>query len=653
MTKDYFQDLALYIWIRALNKFFSSLPLSLSLAIGKAIARFVYLFPTDRKKTAYKNIRLSLCDRYNPKQLKIILKKTYDNWGMNFIEAVMLSRMSSDYLSRYVEAEGLDRVRTMLDQNKGLVMMGSHFGSWEILHIGIPQKGKFDFYILARPQKLKMAADYLDKLRRKNNCFVLYKGMGSREAISVLKEHKAFGLVVDQGGRTEDAFVKFFGRLTPTPTGVVRFALKFDAPIVAGYIKRIRGPYHKITMLKPYYLERKPTTEETISYNLEKLNQILEGYVKDHPSEYFWFHKRWKYSQDKNILVLTDGKAGHLRQLEAFLKEYKKVFNQRGKGFSLDIKTVEIKFKSNFRKFILKLHTFLFANIFDCLNILEYALKKECYRELTNKFFDVVVSAGSMTHASNLLIAKENYARSAVIMNPGIFLNRFNIAIVPSHDKIRQKKNVFITKGSLNLVDRLYLDEQKTLLINRLGYKDKGLIKIGILIGGDAKNKSFSAEVIEILIKQINELQKELGIELFITTSRRTSFSIEARLKTEFVNNEVCKLLVIANDNNMPEAIGGILGLSDIVIVSGDSISMVSEAASSSKYVIVFKLNQKNTLQKSKYDLFLNELSGQGYIQLIDVQDLNKSVKGIFYNRPKINILNNSLALRSAIERLF
>ena len=62
-----------------------------------------------------------------------------------------------------------------------------------------------------------------------------------------------------------------------------------------------------------------------------------------------------------------------------------------------------------------------------------------------------------------------------------------------------------------------------------------------------------------------------------ITTSRRTPKKIENLLQREFKRHPACRLLIIASSNNVPEAMGGILGVSDLVIVSGDSISMVAE----------------------------------------------------------------------------
>ncbi|MEW5758595.1 MAG: ELM1/GtrOC1 family putative glycosyltransferase [Candidatus Omnitrophota bacterium] len=653
MKQNYLAEYLLYIWVRALSGFFSSLPLKISLGIGRAVAMLGFIFNTDRKKTAYRNIRLALSCEYSPRELKTILKQTYLNWGMNFIEALMLPRIDKNYLDKYIEDEGLDYVRDFLNQDKGVVLMGSHFGSWEVLHIGIPQKGNFDFYILARPQKFKMASDYLDSLRREKKCFVVYKGMGSREAVSILKSNKAFGLVIDQGGRTEDKFIKFFGRLTPTPTGVVRFALKFNAPIVAGYIARKNGPYQKLTMLKPYFLEKKDTQEETVFYNLEKLNEILEGYVKKHPAEYFWFHKRWKYSQDKNILVLTDGKAGHLHQLESFLKEFKNIFNERSKGFNLNIKVVTVKFRSNFRKFLLNVYTFIFGKIFTCMKLTEFTLENNCFLELTNNFCDIVVSCGASTHAVNLIITKENYARSVVVMSAGIFNKRFNVAIIPGHDRPKQDKNIFITQGALNLIDKDYLKNQKDMLASRIGYKDRGLFKIGILLGGNTKDLILEECIIRDLVSQIKAVSKELSAQIFITTSRRTPKNIDTIIKNEFENEDNCKLLIIACENNIPEALGGMLGLCDIIVVSSDSISMISEAASSGKYVIVFDCRRLNMTKRTKHELFLESLVKENYVNFVNPQDIGKTIKSIFYQRSKINVLDNGPVLKEAISRLF
>jgi mitochondrial fission protein ELM1 len=72
---------------------------------------------------------------------------------------------------------------------------------------------------------------------------------------------------------------------------------------------------------------------------------------------------------------------------------------------------------------------------------------------------------------------------------------------------------------------------------------------------------------------------------------------------------------VIANENNPKGALAGILSLSSVIIVSGESISMVSEAVSSGKKTIVFMPDKKKS-GMTKHERALMNLAQDGYIAI-------------------------------------
>ena len=139
-----------------------------------------------------------------------------------------------------------------------------------------------------------------------------------------------------------------------------------------------------------------------------------------------------------------------------------------------------------------------------------------------------------------------------------------------------------------------------------------------------------------------------MDAELLITTSRRTSSVAECLLKEEFLNYHRCKLLIIANEKNIPEAVGGILALSKIIITSPESISMISEAVNSRKYVLVF--NSPNLSKKHRR--FLNYFAKNKYIYLVDAYNLAKKIEEIWSNRPKIHTLGDNLKVCEAIKKI-
>ena len=86
-----------------------------------------------------------------------------------------------------------------------------------------------------------------------------------------------------------------------------------------------------------------------------------------------------------------------------------------------------------------------------------------------------------------------------------------------------------------------------------------------------------------------------------------------------------CKGLIIANEDNKKDAVGGILGLSDVIIVSGESTSMISEAISSGKKVVVFKLKKKKK-KRSKFEKLLTNLERKNYITVTNVDTIENAI---------------------------
>ncbi|MEW6170938.1 MAG: ELM1/GtrOC1 family putative glycosyltransferase [Candidatus Omnitrophota bacterium] len=598
------------------------LPLGLTLWFGRFLGSVAYFFDTKRKRIAYSNLKLAFASNKTPQELKKILKKTYQNLGQNIIEVLRLPKVNEKYVDKFIEFDSLKNINQALKNKKGVILLATHFGSWEMYFVSGPLKG-YPLRILARDQKNKYLADLLDFWRKSKGCQVLYRGVATREIIRALKSSQIVGMVMDQGGKTEGIFSSFFGKRVMTPTGAIRFALDLNASILPAYVRRKNGPYHKITIMPEVTLDRTGNKELDLVTNLEKLNRIAEDYISKYPEEYFWFHKRWKYSPDRWVTILSDGKTGHLRQSEAIAKLLEET------DFKIKTETIEIKFKSNFHKFLLNLCAKLSnRNCQGCMYCLKFCLMQESYDRIIHNYADMVISCGSSLAGVNLFLSRELNARSVILMKPGLLnIKKFDLVIVPKHDKLANRKNIIQTLITPNLVDQNYLKEQLGLFLkNNPTFEEKSeYLRIGVLLGGDTKHFSFTKELSQELVKQIKDLNKNLNFEILVSTSRRSPKYLEDILKQEFTEVSFCKLLIVARENNIPEAVGAILGLSEIMIVSGDSISMVSEAVSSGKKVIVFKL-EKITSKNLKHEIFLDELAKKNYIKLIEIKNLSKTL---------------------------
>jgi hypothetical protein len=111
-----------------------------------------------------------------------------------------------------------------------------------------------------------------------------------------------------------------------------------------------------------------------------------------------------------------------------------------------------------------------------------------------------------------------------------------------------------------------------------------------------------------------------------MTTSRRTPVWAENLLKDVFARRSFCPLLLIANESNRPGVVGGILGLSDRLVVTAESMSMVAEAVSTGKPVLVVRVWHDQKM-KRKYEDYLNSLEKEKRIVLCEAGEVRSQLE--------------------------
>jgi len=631
MNKDSITDYLSYILFKALGFVIRNTPKRLGLFLGRRVGDILYCFDLKHKKIAYVNIKLAMGKGLSPCRLSNLTRKFYRSFVQNLFEIFYIPLLDKEYFRKYINVEGAGNISEAFKRGKGVILLAVHEGSWELSSV-ISSNIGFTLNMLVRDQKrYRRVEGLLNLYRQEKGCKLIQRKNQTRQLIEALKNNEAVGMTLDQGGKT-GTLVKFFGKEASMASGAVRLALKYDAAVLPVFYTRVNGPFIKLIIEPPFEIIRTGEDKKDIQDNLQRLVHIFEGYIAKHPSEYLWTYKIWKYGLEKNILILSDGKTGHLRQSQAAADIVSGYLKTR--GFKPTVETREVKFKS----------------CQGCFLCLRSFLREESYKPLMDITPDIIISCGSQVAPVNYLLSRENRAKSIVVMRPPFFMaGRYDLEIIPEHDKAPKRGNMVVTEGALNLIDERYLKEQSDkLMLLAPSCKQLSDICIGLLIGGDTKRFHLKEDVISEVIRQVKSLAEEFNADILLTTSRRTTERVEALLKAKLKDYPRCKLLIIANERNIPEAVGGILGLSHIVVTSPESISMVSEAASSKRYVFVFK----SEALSNKHRRFLENLAENKYIYMTKAEGLNRQIKEAWLERPAIKTLSDRSSIREAIEKI-
>ena len=205
-------------------------------------------------------------------------------------------------------------------------------------------------------------------------------------------------------------------------------------------------------------------------------------------------------------------------------------------------------------------------------------------RQLCAPWPDLVISAGRRTAPVARYIKKQSNGKTKLvqIMDPGAGgAPDFDLICVPAHDDVSLKINQMKMVGAPHCVT----DQKLTKALEEWQERFSHLKapRIGLIVGGATKNKMFSSDMAAALGHSVNELAKEMDASVLVTTSRRTGTAAEPLLDKITVPAYRFKW---GDEGENPYF--GFLVSSDFLIVTGDSVSMCSEACASGKPVYIY-----------------------------------------------------------------
>ena len=227
-----------------------------------------------------------------------ILRGVWDNLARIAIEFAFLDEIFEDFRvhrldSGVVTATGLEDFLRLREDNKPALIFATHLANWELPAI-IARKFHLDLTILFRMPKNSILAD--DLMRRRNELMgsLVPSRLGTTfEIAAVLEKGGHVGMLVDQR-RLGSPLVPFFGRPAATSTLFARLAREYDCPVNGTRAIRLPGDRFHIELTPPIDLPRDSEGLIDVLAATEKINAIIEGWVREHPEQWLWLHDRWR-----------------------------------------------------------------------------------------------------------------------------------------------------------------------------------------------------------------------------------------------------------------------------------------------------------------------------------------------------------------------
>jgi len=292
-------------------------------------------------------------------------------------------------------------------------------------------------------------------------------------------------------------------------------------------------------------------------------------------------------------LLLTEGMHGMISQVEGMAKALNAEYNHKIVRLNFPWNLIPPKF-SPISEIVLK----------DKMSINE------------NENFDLIISCGRKSIIPSILIKKKNPKIFTIhVQNPKVSFKNFDAIIAPEHDGL-EGDNIYSSKGAVHYITESEINKAKPYLYNKI----KSEKVVSLILGGPNKYYKFEKDQ---LIKIFNLIKSEFvskGYKIIVVPSMRTPIeSIKLSAKEMgsygYVVNKVDK-----------QAYLSAYGLADYVVVTCDSISMISEAATSGKPIFVAHMKEKK--YNYRFKRFFKLFKTMGIIR-----DLGEKIENWTYQR--------------------
>ncbi len=285
-----------YATVRTVLTVLGILPISWSLAVGKAMGRFAYLLATELRRTGSINLALAFPEKSEAER-RTLLQGCFDNLGRGLGLFAHFCSSDRETIFSVVDTNELDLgpYHEAEHAGKGVILFTGHLGAWELTSFGLSALDH-PFGFLVRRLDNEKIEQLVDATRSRFGNETIDKFAAGRLMFKTLRAGKTLGLLIDLNTLDEEAiFVDFFGVPASTTFMVSKLALRTGSPIFPLFAPwdKATGKF-KLILSPPVAVETTGDEEEDVRRLTENLSMIVENYVREYPEQWLWIHKRWK-----------------------------------------------------------------------------------------------------------------------------------------------------------------------------------------------------------------------------------------------------------------------------------------------------------------------------------------------------------------------
>ena len=257
--------------------------------IGRKIGRLFLSIGGSRVKVARRNLELCF-PNLSETAREALLVRNFETLGVALLEPGIAWFSSSRRIRGISRVEGLENIHRHIDKRQSVLVCGIHMSCVEMACRMISEYLPFNLLYRVHDNPLY---EYISNIRRLS---YPYKGRyiprkKVKDLLHFMNKGELGIILPDQDmGKKRSLFVPFFGKTAATIPSVSDFSRQSNARVIMANYYMDQNNQYVLTFSQP--LENFPT-EDNLA-DTTRVTQLIEEYIRQHPEQYIWQHRRFK-----------------------------------------------------------------------------------------------------------------------------------------------------------------------------------------------------------------------------------------------------------------------------------------------------------------------------------------------------------------------
>lgn len=291
-----FLDYLLYLVVRALDEVFNLLPERAASRTGRFLGRIAYVLLPDRRDAALENLTIAFGREKSKQWIHRMVVKHFEHLGLLLVEFFRVRRWSHQEVVDRLVVEGTATYNPVaLPGNHGIVILLSHFGSFEVLPAFARLAG-VTMHLMVTPLRNRFLSQYFFTRGGEDTGMttVPHRGVVKR-LVELLQSGAMVAFLADQRGDAErGVFVDFFGTPAPANEVFARIAMEGRGRVLPVCLYRKDDGRFQVVFEEEIRINPTGDRHQDLVTVSQQFHDVFEKWLRMKPEQGYWIQRKWR-----------------------------------------------------------------------------------------------------------------------------------------------------------------------------------------------------------------------------------------------------------------------------------------------------------------------------------------------------------------------